>query len=560
MRQSDSAFSLKENKESKNATALIFLSIFFIYFILRLFAWKNTILFEDYGSLSKLEAIKVFLTFNLNNIINLGPDRALFYPFFGALFSLPGWSTEIGARLCSLFFSSLLFIAIAVIGKQIAKPQEVFLGLLVLSFSPVLISLSFAVLLEPSYIAMIYLGFWFFWTQHKNPKLWKAAVIGVVFGLSFLNRVEGILYLLIIPFLQGIYFVFRDHKYFVFKRVIAWTLIFIVFFSLLAIPQIWRVSHKMGGFAINGRQAWSLILQNPDGKSYDEKIYGLDYSPSQINLWYIQSHPEVWGQFVSNRPTEYIFQYLKTIIRNFNDLYYKRLGILIGPLGLIFFTFGLFALYQRGQRFETFLVLAFICFNLVAPFLHNVVIRHIAVIAPIIMLIEGIGIIYLSSKALEPYKNFHSGKYILPFIFLFCLISASAIPLLKTFKPPYFRQDYSLIELQEPVAIVKNISKKELLRPPRIAAPRYNYLAYFAEGIDVPAPYTDYAGLVKYVYLNNVDFLYLKELPGVEFPFYENFFNERPPIDFILLYSGKDPKGKKIELYRVVDPKFRTVG
>ena len=58
----------------KNYHVLLFF-IFFIFLALRVFAWKNTILFEGHGSLSKLYAIKVFLTFSLQNIINtLLPD------------------------------------------------------------------------------------------------------------------------------------------------------------------------------------------------------------------------------------------------------------------------------------------------------------------------------------------------------------------------------------------------------------------------------------------------------------------------------------------------------
>lgn len=517
--------------------------------ILRLYAWKNTVLLEDHGSLSKLEAIKVFLTFNLQNIINLDPDRTLFYEFFGALFSLPGWSLETGARLCSLFFSSLLFLAVIGIGKQIAKPLEVAMGLLILSLSPVLISLSFSVLLEPSYIAMIYLGMWLFWNQYKDPNLWKAGFLGIIFGLSFLSRVEGIMYVIIIPLLQGLYLLFSRYKHYGFNRFIVWAITFVFFFSLMAIPQIWRVSYKIGDFALNGRQVWSVLLNYPDGKSREEKVYGLDYSPSQINISYLMNHPEEVNKLVSNRSKMYLLQYLKNAVLGFTDFYDKKLGILIGSLGLIFFAFGLLALYQKGYRFETLLILAFIGFNLVPPLSHNfVAIRHIAIIAPIIMLMEGVGIFYLSDKLLEN-TNFYLGKYILPFIFLFCLVGASAVSLLNTFRPPSFNGEYSLSELKEPMSIINKISEKELLISPVIAS-RKGYLAYFTGGKQVCVPYIDYEGLVKYCELNKVYFLYLKHELLVTYPFMADFLRDQPPRDFVLIYSGVDPYGKKIELYR----------
>jgi len=532
----------------KTTPTFLFLSIFCMYLIVRCLAWKNTILLEDTDSLFYLNNIKEFLSFDLQNIINLDADSTPFYPFFGALFSLPGWSVETGARLTSLFFSSVLYLSVVGIGKRIGRPLEVSLGLLILTFSPVLIPLSFSVLTEPSYIAMIYLGFWFFWTQYENPRFWKAGLLGVIFGLSFLNRVEGLLYLVIIPLLQGAYFLFGKRKYYSFKRITGWIIIFIMCFSFIAIPQIWRVSHKMGYLAINGRQVWMQIINNPDGKSNREKKLGLDFSPSQINIVYAKNHPEVLEQSAATISPVHV---LKTYLGHFNDLYQRKLGTLIGPLGLIFFAFGLLELYKRGRRFEAFLILAFIGSNLAAPLTTVVRIRYIAIIAPLIMLMEGFGIVYLSQRLLKFHNDGSWRKLILPFMLFFILIGASAIPLLKTFRPPHFNKEYSPIELKEPVAIVKKIAENDLLRTPIIVSGK-SYLSYFTDGRGLRAPYDDYEALVKYSNLNNVDFLYLKHNRFIKhkYPFFKAFLQDIPPPDFVLLYSGVDEYGGKIELYR----------
>lgn len=539
-------FYSRGGKTTETIYTFLFLNIFCMYLILRCLAWNNTVLLEDTDSLFYINNIKVFLSFNLQNIINLDADSTPFYPFFGALFSLPGWSVETGARLCSLFFSSVLFLAVAGIGREIGKPLEVVIGLLILSFSPVLISLSFSVLTEPSYIAMIYLGLWFFWTQYENPKYWKAGLLGVIFGLSFLNRMEGILYLAIIPLLQGAYVFWEGRKKHSFKHVICWGLIFIACFSLMAIPQIWRVSHKMGVLAINGRQAWSLVLNNPDGKSTNEKIFGLDFSPSQLNIAYIKSHLEVLNQFESKAgPIDYI----KTVIKEFDHLYRKQLGALIGPFGLIFFGFGILALYQSKRRFEIFLILAFIGLNMVGPLLHNVAIRHIIIIAPIIFLTGGVGVAYISRTLLKGYESYSLYNHLLPFIFLFGLIGAWNLPLLKTFSPPDHNHEYSPAELREPITIVKKIEENELRRAPIIVSQR-GYLAYFTGGKQFYLPYTDYEGLVKYCNLNNVDIFYLKHKKVKKYPFFQAFLKDKSTPDFSLLYSGVDAYGGKIELYR----------
>ena len=81
----------------------------------------------------------------------------------------------------------------------------------------------------------------------------------------------------------------------------------------------------MGQLAINGRQVWVQILNNPDGKSYEEKIYGLDYSKDQINLLFLQSHAEAARQLKTSVGP---LTYLKTIVRNSIAFYEDRLGFL----------------------------------------------------------------------------------------------------------------------------------------------------------------------------------------------------------------------------------------
>lgn len=538
----------KENIRMDRNSVFWILAVFVIYVAIRAIAWHRTILLEDTDSLTYLSNIKLFLSFSLRDIINMDPDSTPFFPFFGALFSLPGWNVEIGARLCSLFFSALLFWSVMGIGRRIASNGEVILGLIILSFSPELISLSFSVLTEPSYIGMVYLGFWFFCLTYHNPKIWHAALLGGIFGLSFLNRLEGLLYIAILPFLMGAAIFFSQDGDMVsrFRRLAAWTLLYVTCFSLVAAPQVWRVSQKMGRFALNGRQVWSAVLKYPDGKSDIEKIFGLDYSPSTNNIKYLKEHPEKLRQYdITPRPADYI----KLVARNFDNFYTRGLGILIGPLCLIFFGVGVLAIYQRGLRFEVFLMVSFIAFNLVAPFLHNVVIRHIAVIAPIMLLIAGIGIMHVSQVLLQGIRQNRLRAKVISAVFLAAVIGAQAMPLRAALSPPHENADYSLGEMKKPLAVIKAIELNELKRPPNITAQR-KYISYFAEGNHFYLPFADIEKLVDYCCLNDIDFVYLKHSRVQKYPFYKSFLDNFPPVGFHLLYSGLDSRGGRIELFR----------
>lgn len=253
------------------------LSVFVAYTALRILAWTNTPLLEDHDSIVYLRSIELVGSQGLQGLLGLSADSTPFYPVFGALFHSLVDSTEIGARLCSLFFSCVLFLAVWGIGKQIAKPLPVAIGLLVLAISPFFIRLSYSVLTEPSYIAIVYLGFCVFLSQYRRPGLFGAAIAGLLFAFAFLNRVEGILFLGVIPLFQLMHFLFDKERKYSAKLLASWIAVFALAFSILSIPQIARVSDEMGGFFLNGRQIWSVILNHPDGKSYEEKIYGLDF-------------------------------------------------------------------------------------------------------------------------------------------------------------------------------------------------------------------------------------------------------------------------------------------
>jgi hypothetical protein len=529
----------------------LFLSIFIVYVVLRLIAWQQTVLVEDHDSLVYLTQIKVFRTFDLEKIINMGGFTTQFYPFAAAFLRWPGWSVETSARLCSMVFSSLLFLSLLGIGKQIAGTKEVAFGLILLAVSPVFIPFSFSVLAEPSYIALIYSSFWVFWRQYENPKIWKAGFLGFLFGLAFLTRIEALLNLLTIPLLQGVFIFFGHRKEGSLKRFVGWTAVFVLSFSLLVGLQIWRVSQKFGYFAIDERQVWTVARQILDSKSYEEQMNGLNFSPSQINLDYIRAHPEVQAQVASNASIkDVVIKSAKTIVFNLDDFYRNKLNILFGPLGLIFFSAGLFALFISRRPWDGFLVVAFITLNLVGPLLYQVQVRYIAVIFPLMILVAGIGIVHLAGSVAALWKRTRATENALCLVFLFALLAAWVQPLYWFYTSPQtYNGEYSPQSLREPARIVKSIAEEEFLQPPTLSA-RKGYLIHYTDAKPAALPYTDIQGLARFCELNGVDFLFLEYRLIQAYPFLDAFAGASPPTGFVLLHHGTDAFGGKIELYR----------
>src|SRR5205809_919524 len=81
-------------------TWVVYITLLIVYLLPRVLSWKNATVLEDHDSVRYLAQTKTFLTLKFTDSINsLGVDCTVVYPFFSALFSLPGWPVEAGARL-----------------------------------------------------------------------------------------------------------------------------------------------------------------------------------------------------------------------------------------------------------------------------------------------------------------------------------------------------------------------------------------------------------------------------------------------------------------------------
>jgi hypothetical protein len=435
------------------------------------------------------------------------------------------------------------------IGAKLVKPMELAFGLLLLAFSPVLISLSFAVLTEPSYIAVVYVGFWYFLRHYRNPKVITSAVLGFIFGLAFLNRTEGIVYLAVIPALQVIYFLWKGRTEQSFKSIIYSCLVFAFCFSCMAVPQIMSVSQKVGSFALNGRQIWTKYSGIADNKSRKEMVYGLDFSPSQTNMAYLTEHPDILRTLSKRKESVNYINSIKKLLQKIDNIYHNSFCEIVGPLGFMLLAFGFLALLQRQYHFELFVIVSFILLNLsfsIIPEYPKV--RYMAIALPFIFLLEGVGIVYITNSLFK--HNISSVlRRIFPFMILFTMLIFSAITLKSALLPPQENREYSPAELKTPAKIVREIAKIELKRAPVVTAHK-RYLSYYTDATHYYIPFSDYKGLMQYCYLNNVDFIYLKYKNLKNYPFIEKFLDNDIDSELQLLFSGTDAAGDKIELYK----------
>ncbi len=533
---------------------LAILLAFLVFVLVRILAWSNDPLLEDHDSVSYLQSAKALWSLDADRIVGLSPDATLFYPFLSAVLGSAVSSLETGARLASLLSSCLLFAALVAIGKRIATTAELTVGLLILAMSPFFVRFSYSVLSEPTYVAIAYLGIAIFLTRLTDPRPGSALLIGVVFGAGFLTRFEGILYLGAIPAFQLAHFAVTRPRAYDLRRLGTWFMVFVLTFCAVAAIQVWRVSERLGYFALNGRQTWAVILHDPGGKSYEERMRGLDYSPAQINREYLHQHPEALGRLMARAGYgATLAAYAKSVYGNLKALWARRLGAILGPLALVFSTFGFLEVYRRCGIVPIVSVLAFLGLGVAAPLAHDeglVGLRHFAVIGPLVILIEGIGIVALGQAIASARGAPRRYAHIIIPVLLALIISTLLVPLGRLLLlPDRHNGEYRPGDFAIPAKIVHEISARELGRPARIAA-RKSYFTYFSDSDRVAVPYADYQKLVNYLAHNHVDFLFLEHRELAGYPFLGHFAHGQTGAEFARIYQGKDAQGNTLELYR----------
>jgi hypothetical protein len=292
-----------------------------------------------------------------------------------------------------------------------------------------------------------------------------------------------------------------------------------------------------------------VIINKSGGELTNASIFGLDYSPDQTNINYLKKHPEAWQKVTSSvDPKDYVI----TFARNLNKFYKNKFTTLVGVAAIVFFSLGLLALIASKKFVEFLYIGIFTGASLVPPLVHTALLRHFAVIVPMVLLVGGIGVVYASRIVLNSVNTKRLTVPALSLAFLAIAIALSGVPVAKSvFWPPTVNREYSVKELREPVRIVREIAENELQRTPIIVAQRA-YLAYYAGGKQFYAPYTDLDKLLRFCELNSADFLYLKYSRLATYPFYKDLSERKLPNNFILVYEGQDANGGKIELYRIV--------
>jgi 4-amino-4-deoxy-L-arabinose transferase-like glycosyltransferase len=292
-----------------------------------------------------------------------------FYPFLIFLFSPDTTHIEMAGRLISLFFGTLTLVPLFYLVKEaIGQKEAIFSGLLY-AFHPYLVTYSGMLLTEATYWGLLVSSVYFFWTGLKEEKVWKMSFSGILLGLSYLTRPEGIGYVLIYLGWVVVDGVLRKKW---FKKLILLGVLIPSLF-IFVIPYVIYIHQETGQWLISKK---ALEAQAQFLKKGEEKV---DFSKD----------------LEQNKPigkNTKILAIVRNIVQFFPFVIYRYLRAYHFSLWLLLF-FGLIRVRQKVIGYEVF-VASLVLFHLLSlsTFLPSAI-RFSIPVVPLSLFWAGTGIL-----------------------------------------------------------------------------------------------------------------------------------------------------------------------
>lgn len=534
--------------------ALVFLAAFVG---IRIAGMLNDPLLEDHDSAGYLDKIGVFATFDKDRIDTLSPDLLPLYPLTGAVLSSIGLPEESAARIVSLASSVLTAALIVLIAVRLGSWPAGAIAAMLVAFEPALARLSYAILTEPMYTGLVTLGVWLMIRGARSPPSVPGAIaLGSVFGLSFLCRYEGILFLAGVPLLQWCLALASNRGDYrrQLRPLAVWTAVFATVFALLAAPQVLFVSDKMNQFALNGREAWSIIINARDGRSEEESLRGLDYSPSVTNLDFLQSSP---GDLADIATSASLKSYAKRVVANLDTLQRQSLPQLLGLPVLVFTPLGLLLLLRTRRVAEAIILTWFLGMAMAAPLMYKTNPAYILVSAPPLILLGALGVLSAGREAAQLLDSGRWRQWFVP-VFLLAVtlfnVASNARPVSNMITDPD-RTNPIADPFSDPdnfTRFLPTLRSACASNPNEIVLARKRYITTLSGCTNLVMPYATFNQLRIYAVANNATLMFVDSRWDARRPFYRELVEvPQTPAGFELLASQEYPDGQRRLLYRL---------
>jgi 4-amino-4-deoxy-L-arabinose transferase-like glycosyltransferase len=185
-------------------------------------------------------------------------SQIVFPPLFPVLIAALSFLThdyEWAGRIVSLIFQSLVPLAVFGIASRLYNRTTGLVAAALAIFSPLLVNLSFLVLSEAVYVALLFWGIYAVLLALERPSVGRYLLVGGLFGLAYLTRQEAVAPLFVAVFLTvcfaGGSLVARG----------KWAAVALAMFAIVALPEVIHLYKATGAIRLEEKSSLFYVEQ-----------------------------------------------------------------------------------------------------------------------------------------------------------------------------------------------------------------------------------------------------------------------------------------------------------
>ncbi len=533
-------------KKNKN---IILLGIVIIGFLFRLYFFQTYpyISFDgtEYARLGKNLIERGVYAFGSNNLDNTGVIFPSGYPIFIGLMNLFFQDLFISGTVVSMLAGILSIYLIYLVAKELFGLEAGLFAAFSLAVCPPIADFSAKIMAESLFIFFILSAFLLFIKNIKSQSNFKSIFLGIAIGFIFLTKPEGAPFILL-PLLY-FYFARKNGKENL-KKIIAGSLLSMIFLFAVISPYLIFLKNKTGEFAFSGKGGVNIATgeflqgreyQDVPGSEYFQTFRALD--DENLEMGINKDFSQSFAQSIKKDSLGFLNRYIKNLYIGFYDL-----GIYILPSLLILpiiFAFKDRKTYKRPEILA-FSAISIIIF-LILP-LYQVRQRYLFAVIVFLIIFASSGYIVLQNTLKNLFcdnkKHFcrFFSKDSLEFISKNIKALMIAAPLIIIFFPLVKDIHPVFIEHKKAGEFIKNNISGEYEKLNIMAIK--STVCFYANSSCTGLPYAELDKIIEYSKKKKVDYIVIDERYTGFYPNYSELINlDKFRNGYKLVYENKIP-------------------
>ncbi|MEM3000947.1 MAG: glycosyltransferase family 39 protein [Candidatus Nitrosocaldus sp.] len=535
---------------------LILTSIFIIAIIARVAKFDDIDLVLDTVAYSRLgKNLIEFGRYAFGENYNMGVFFPPGYPIMIGLIDKIFNDLFFSAKFVSFLLSCFSIFFAYLLGRELYDKEAGLFASFLFAVYPAVLIVSVQGYSDAPFFCFLLLTVYLFLKTLKNDRLIIYIFIGLLTGITYLIRPEG-LFLLLLPILQT--FNLSKGRISLNKRHLFRLLIVIVIFIVIISPYALFVKGYTGRLNLSGKANISILLSRLSGDyNYHQIVNAPDNLYDRVAFRLTDNKTQLWGwnrnknlslfEYIFDDPVEFLKKYQKNILQEI----YTLIKLLFPFMIPLFFSFFYRDLFVNKKRL-IFLFLPFIFFFIYPIFI--IIEKQTLLIAVFLMIFSSGGFSRAKEivKGLADYYGVKTGmnlmdKLIKPFIIIILILSS--LSYIKYSRFQHFDPLHAKPEEHEKAGYYLKKRFKPQYEEFNIMGNR-PYVSFYSGSRFTMLPYAPVEDVIYFGRFYKVHFIVVDERTIGGWDYYKELWNmDKVRDDVELIYE--DNTEKPIRIFRI---------